>query len=55
MIIRSEPRTCHGCHGIGVQRDKDGLFVLCPICAGSGTALISTGPKLPPGSIVYQV
>lgn len=33
----SEEKTCPGCHGRGVQRNKKtGLNVLCPICLGTG-------------------
>ena len=31
-----EPDGCPGCDGIGLQVNKDGIKVLCPICNGTG-------------------
>jgi len=53
--------TCPGCFGTGIQMNKDGLRVLCPICGGKKTlrpwwqpiyesVSISTNPD-----IIYQV
>lgn len=36
-FLASKEKTCPGCYGRGVQRNKKtGVNVLCPICLGSG-------------------
>ncbi len=32
----TDPGGCPGCNGVGLQVNRDGLKVLCPICSGTG-------------------
>jgi len=29
-------RPCPACRGLGYQKNKDGINVICPVCGGTG-------------------
>jgi DnaJ-class molecular chaperone len=51
MVERYSTIQCRGCHGAGVQRNKQtDMFEKCPVCGGCGVEHISNMSHLPPGT-----
>ena len=46
MTTENRLETCPGCLGSGIQVNKDGLTVICPVCGGAG----QWQRPLPPGT-----
>ena len=49
MLEQWHKEQCKCCGGLGTQKNKDGLTVLCPCCGGSGQRNVSNMENLPPG------
>ena len=41
--------TCKACYGLGIQTNKGGIRVTCPVCSGTGKVWRSNYDNLPPG------
>ncbi len=49
MIETHRKEGCKGCDGVGVQTNKDGIKITCPVCGGCGYTWRSNYEDLPPG------
>ena len=50
MLNQYHKETCKACNGEGIQTNKDGIRILCPVCGGNGFRWVGSLDSLPPGN-----
>lgn len=55
MVEQWSKEHCNACGGSGIQTNKDGINITCPVCSGKGFRLKSSFEDLPPGTYCSTV